>query len=63
MAKERVFYIDFLRGLAMILVVLGHSSSMDILNMCILSFHMPLFFFVSGLTFCVKGGWIFYLAS
>lgn len=47
----------------MILVVLGHSSSMDILNMCILSFHMPLFFFVSGLTFCVRGGVMDFLLS
>jgi fucose 4-O-acetylase-like acetyltransferase len=49
--KKRIEYIDSLKGLGIILVMLGHSiSAMDQpLNRMILSFHMPLFFFSSGL--------------
>jgi len=40
-----------MRGLAILLVVLGHSIGIitEPLNRFILSFHMPVFFFVSGL--------------
>ena len=46
----RYAHIDIARGIAIILVVLGHCcQSTDIaLNRVILSFHMPLFFFLSG---------------
>ena len=45
-------WIDVARGIAILLVVLGHSIGVleDPLNRFILSFHMPLFFFISGLT-------------
>lgn len=45
--KERVEYIDVARGIAMLLVILGHChQTVDCtLNRFILSFHMPLFFF------------------
>ena len=40
-----------MRGIAILLVMLGHSiaTSSEALNRLILSFHMPLFFFISGL--------------
>lgn len=43
--------IDVMRGIAIILVVLGHSigNIENNFNKCILSFHMPLFFIISGL--------------
>lgn len=46
----RYTHIDIARGIAILLVVLGHCcQSADIaLNRVILSFHMPLFFFLSG---------------
>lgn len=47
----RYAHVDVCRGIAILLVVLGHcfqSSGAD-LNRVILSFHMPLFFFLSGL--------------
>ena len=46
----RYAHIDIARGIAIILVVLGHCCQLtDIaLNIVILSFHMPLFFFLSG---------------
>ena len=49
--KERVEYIDVARGIAMLLVILGHChQTVDCtLNRFILSFHMPLFFFLSGI--------------
>lgn len=44
-------YIDVARGIGILLVVLGHSIGNidDPVNRFILSFHMPLFFFLSGL--------------
>lgn len=49
--KARCEHMDIARGIAIILVVLGHSCSKmsgDDVNRVILSFHMPLFFFISG---------------
>ena len=47
--RER--YIDLMRGGVMILVVLGHhiGFASDPINKFILSFHMPAFFFISGM--------------
>lgn len=48
-------YIDRLKGLAIILVVIGHILSFSMMggknpiNTVITSFHMPLFMFLSGL--------------
>ena len=57
MNKSRLLYIDKLKALAMLLVIMGHTmyfcmydelkSSDPILNI-ICSFHVPLFFFLSG---------------
>lgn len=55
MDKIRIHYIDQLKGLAIILVVLGHiaEKSMGIeeapFNFMYQSFHMPLFLFLSGI--------------
>jgi len=46
-------FIDFIRGWGIILVIWGHSSSF--LYDEIYSFHMPLFFFLSGCFFKWKG--------
>lgn len=47
----RYVFIDTARGIAILLVVIGHCfSSADCgMNKMILSFHMPLFFFLSGI--------------
>lgn len=45
--KIRDNYIDLLKGITIFLVVLGHHDT--ILTNCIYSFHMPLFFFISGI--------------
>ena len=56
---ERKHYIDVARGIAIILVVLGHGISeyetgFTGLEKVIYSFHMPLFFVISGLVFRLK---------
>ena len=49
MIKQRVEYIDILKGLGIILVVLGHVTLNSDLYHFIYAFHMPLFFIVSGM--------------
>ena len=54
-------YVDIARGIAIILVVIGHGISeygtgFTALEKVIYSFHMPLFFVISGLVFRVKDG-------
>ena len=50
--NNRIEYIDIAKGIGMILVVVGHSiSAKSFLGIWICSFHMPLFFFISGLCF------------
>lgn len=53
--KKRIDWIDFAKGFTMLLVVIGHSTGTSLLGMTIhqiiFSFHMPLFFVLSGMTF------------
>lgn len=50
--KERDGSVDILRGLGILLVVSGHASSgSGLYQFTPYSFHMPLFFFISGLFF------------
>ncbi len=44
----RIKWIDILKGIGIISVVLGHSGLSDMLHDVLYWFHMPLFFFVSG---------------
>ena len=54
MEKKRLAFPDAAKGMAIIAVIIGHSLSLHstdvthILNNFIFSFHMPLFFMVSG---------------
>lgn len=50
MATQRVHYIDTLKGVLIILVVLGHCGTALSTNMLssIYAFHMPLFILISG---------------
>ena len=61
--KSRIVYFDIAKGIGMVLVLLGHlqndtifSYSPHILKLCawIFSFHMPLFFIISGMLICYK---------
>ena len=61
MSKSRLAYIDIARGIGIMLVVLGHTlaeanyhvqnSTVLFFGQLIYSFHMPLFFFLSGMFF------------
>lgn len=53
--RNRIVELDFFKGIAILLVVLGHSISRSVADhysdpvlLWIYSFHMPLFFFISG---------------
>lgn len=48
--KERIVWIDQLRGIAFFFVILGHVALPKEMQSLIYSFHMPLFFLISGLT-------------
>ena len=48
--KERIWQIDMARGLAILLVVIGHLGMKNEITRFIYSFHMPLFFVISGMT-------------
>lgn len=62
--KERLNYIDWLKGIAIIAVVMGHVIQFDFLSLntadtsfldrFIYSIHMPLFIFLSGLVLSYK---------
>lgn len=53
--KNRESWIDVLKGIGIILVCLGHIQPDIYLEKHIYSFHMPLFFFISGYLFISKG--------
>lgn len=48
---KRIAYLDIARGIAIFLVILGHTLPQGTLKILIYSFHMPLFFFLSGYVF------------
>lgn len=48
MEKRRLNYVDITKGIAIFLVVLGHTYRGNIVQNWLYSFHMPLFFFISG---------------
>ncbi|KAA6436759.1 acyltransferase family protein [Dyadobacter flavalbus] len=50
-SKGRIVWIDFFKGFGALLVVFGHSNLPENLAWWIWSFHMPMFFFISGYLF------------
>lgn len=52
--KKRIGYIDMAKGLAIILVIVGHISfTPSPAKIILYLFHIPLFFFLSGFTFSI----------
>ena len=54
LATERIAYVDIAKGIGIILVVMGHNDFALIspfAHKLIYSFHMPMFFFMSGMFF------------
>mgnify|MGYP004664867891 CR=1 FL=1 len=58
MKNKRLEYVDIARGIAIILIVLGHSITYSqncrIIYKIIYSFHVALFFIISGYTYKIK---------
>ena len=55
MKEKRLDYIDMVKGIGIILVVIGHSTYVSEGTLTWLaSFHMPLFFLISGILFAHK---------
>lgn len=54
MNSTRVGYFDILRGIGVVLMVMGHVTFGKAFDIYIHAFHMPLFFFVSGYFFNMK---------
>lgn len=52
--SQRLDYLDVAKGIGILLVILGHCQLGRNVHAVIYSFHMPLFFFVSGLCFSNK---------
>lgn len=53
--NKRIEWIDIAKGIGMLLVIFGHfgmsPKGKEIISFVKSSFHMPLFFFISGLFF------------
>lgn len=49
MTKQRLEYIDIVKGIGILLVVLGHVTTNKEVYHFIYAFHMPLFFIISGM--------------
>ena len=70
--KRRIGYLDFLRGIAIILVVMGHFIQYNLEGISatkcfnfIYAFHMGFFFFISGCTIALSTNeirWSYYLS-
>ena len=66
--KKRIEYIDILKGLGIVCVLLGHNLVIqkngllpEMIRYIIYSFHMPLFFFLSGYVFSAREKTSFFL--
>ena len=52
MANERILYVDYIKAIAMILVIIGHINyANQEIKPWLYAFHMPVFFFCTGLVF------------
>lgn len=49
---QRIKWIDLTKGVAIFLMVCGHTGIPSLISNWIWSFHMPLFFIISGMLFC-----------
>lgn len=55
--NNRLLYVDYMKAIAMILVIMGHVNfANEPVKAWIYSFHMPAFFFCTGLVLKVGGG-------
>lgn len=59
--ESRIEWIDIAKGLGILFVMLGHCYLDTKYTFWFISFHMPLFFFLSGYTFRIKGKYFSFL--
>lgn len=52
--KQRIRWVDCAKGMTMLLVIIGHTVTKPAIRGIIFSFHMPLFFLLSGYTFSLS---------
>ncbi len=56
MEKKRIYYLDMAKGIGAILMVLGHVPELpEVVRAVVTSFHMPLFFVLSGIILSATG--------
>lgn len=56
MEKKRIYYLDIAKGIGVILMILGHVPDLSMPSrQFVTSFHMPLFFVISGMIICATG--------
>lgn len=60
---NRIVEIDIAKGICILLMVIGHSGITGAFHNMINAFHMPFFFFVSGVTTNIERPFDFYLRS
>ena len=49
-STDRIEEIDIAKGICILLMVIGHSGMKNMIHDFIYAFHMPFFFFISGVT-------------
>lgn len=54
MEKKRIIWVDVAKAIGFFLVVMGHTDGSRLENLMVYSFHMPLFFFLSGYTYSFR---------
>ena len=54
--NNRVRYVDIARGISIICIILGHLGVSSI-NRFVFTFHVPVFFLISGYFFDEKSNW------
>ncbi|WP_191991102.1 acyltransferase family protein [Limosilactobacillus reuteri] len=58
MVKKRLVWVDIAKAIAIICMIIGHEVTNNTLRVFIFSFHMPLFFILSGYTSGCFDTWI-----
>lgn len=56
MSRERLLYIDVAKGISIILVVFGHIVDLTSFEVFFYSFHVPVFFMITGMIKKLQGG-------
>lgn len=56
MSRERLLYIDVAKGISIILVVFGHIVDLTSFEVFFFSFHVPVFFMITGMMKKYMGG-------